>query len=365
MTDTDAARIRPLPARVKPLGGETPASFLKRLASANGIEPKTLWSHLRSVDQKLPYALGPDRATKVLEAVAGLPAGWFDKDRRRNLIPRRCEHSHWEYAVCESCCQMGEVKPGCVRCARGAAAQVRSLGGLVCLKHRVWCGGATAIDLSRMPEYLRAEKRLRSVLYARGVSAGSGELQLACLLLQDWAYDQPRPTPIQRREALLPSLSAQELTAYRLDLTVYPEVVELAVILTNHDVAAVLLSPRWDANSQTRVILAAIGQATRQDPPAGVSEVVSRTVHEQTTAVDHAYDLAERHPTLKKRPMRDALIATARTQRACLLRHLDARVLPPPGDYRAGAPIPLDLPESTSGRPYPWLPRPRVDLRHW
>lgn len=359
------AAIRALPTRPRPLGAETPEGYLRRPAQANRVEPELLWTHLRSFDRTLPYLIEPEHNPGLLEAAAGLPAGWFAADARRHLVPGKCEHTGWKTAVCESCGTGGGLKPGCIRCTAGAPTDVRSIGGPICLKHRVWCTSERVWPLGRGPAYIRAEHQLRTVLHRRGVGIDTGELQAAQALIASWAYSWPTPARIFARKVNMGGSRVFRGAWTTVDPWLYPETVALATVLTDPDMTALILSPHWEEESRAALTFRAVAHVTGTKLPMATLNAVAQLTTVNSKAMDRAYHLAIER-VKSRRGIAPALITAARTRYAPLLRHIDGRTLPrPDADFNFYKPVRIPFQQAPPGLPYRWLPRLEVPFRAW
>ncbi len=319
------ANLRPLPRSVAAVLGETPDSYLLRLAIANAVTPSTLWSHLRQADPALPYKAAPQHATTLLEAYGGLPSGWFASDLARNLLPRRCPHTGWRYiGRCSRCCQPPAVQSGCLRCSAGQPTQVRLIGP-ICLRHRIWHFDNTSIPIAGDPEYARAVRILHGRLLPLGVAAETGELQLAARLLTTWTRDRPYAAVRWRWHVLT---AARQVFDDDDAFWVFPEAVALAQTLTDPAFVSYLLSPAWSATLQVELLTAAIAGIVREEPPIVLSAAAAQVIAHSGEGVHTAYNIAGTRARRHKASFERALLVAARSHRACLLRHLDTVRLP-------------------------------------
>lgn len=307
--------LRALPVPVRPVDGETPDSYFRRLATANALTPQGLWAHIRANNDQLPYERVLHRATAELEILGGLPPGWFAANRARHLLPIRCPHHGWRMRVCATCSRPPAVRPGCRRCADGTDTQIASRDGPVCLRHRQWVyGDDGGIDIAGMPAHLAAERRFRTALHDRGIGLETGELQLADRLLADWSRDHAGPGPGSENHGSL--------------FRAYPQIVRLTLTLTDPRFIETLLDPHWSPSQQALLLTRAITEITHEPPADTALAGVWDEIHAGRRAVEAAFGMLGRRQA-RKCAWQRALCAAAYTHRACLLRHLDAKTSRP------------------------------------
>lgn len=321
-------RIRTLPVSVLPVDGETPESYLLRLATANALPPETLWAHLRKLDGKLPFKRHAELVTPELEALGDLQQGWFGSNRFHHLLPVRCPHSNWRLRQCDLCSQVPKAQSGCLRCSHGQPTQTTTRTGPVCLHHRRWHHHDINLDVSDLPAYLNAEKQLRFTLWPRGVGLETGELQLAGKLLEDWADGAQSRAP-QHRERILDRLTGT--TANRDQerfIIAFPDMVKLTLTLTDPRFTALLLSPRWSPSQHAYLLSTAVASIAGTPLSDRTIEDLWRTVNSGARAIDAAYGMIGTRRTSRRCARQRAFASAAYTHRACLLRHLDAKDMP-------------------------------------
>jgi hypothetical protein len=314
--------LRALPVPVRPVDGETPDSYFRRLAPANALTLPQLWAHIRAANEQLPYKQVLHRAAHELEALGGLPPDWFQANRAHHLLPVRCPHNRWRMRVCTACSRPPAVRAGCTRCAGGTATQVASRTGAICLRHRQWVHG-THLDISGMHAHFAAERLFRAVLHDRGIGLETGELQLADSLLSHWSREHAAPAPSLPTDGHVTFFQS------------FPQIVRLAVTLTDPRFTSSLLDPHWSPSQQALLLSRAITEITRQPPSDSALDELWAQVYTGRRAVEAAFGMLGRRQK-RKCAWERALCAAAHTHRACLLRHLDAKVTRP----RTGA-LPL------------------------
>lgn len=299
--------LRTLPIPVRPVAGETLDSYFRRLAAANLNTPAALWAYMRTDNPALPEARDLNKATDELERLGNLPTGWFADSRHQELLPIRCPHSKWILQICDICSHTPPARAGCPRCSAGEPTQVSRRVGTICLKHRYWSHAGTYADVSHLPHHLAAEREFRRHLPGRGISLSSGELALAHDLLRDWASARTGTPPAQAQL-----------------IDTYPEAVRLATTLTNPLFVELLLDPHWSGSQHAYLLSAVLADLIGNPLPDLTIARIWDTVHSGRRAIETAFMLPSRRTSHRR-----ALVSAAYTHRACLLRHLDARVQRP------------------------------------
>lgn len=311
-------------------------SVFIRLATVNGITPAALWGHLRTLDPGLPYAHEPDRCTGNLEQLAGIRPGWFAEQHARHLVPRRCPHNRWQLTICAACSHLPAPRSGCVRCAGGHPTQISTRNGLVCLTHGQYTDANLRVDVRADPAYVRAERNFRHGLAPRGVTTGSGELQLAAHLLAWWTRHDPAPHITSRASRTL----SAHTDPVQISFSLYPEAVALAGMLTDPGFVSYLLSPTWGPRTQAALLTAAVRGLSDGDPDDGFLDRAHEVIDRGRRAVVAAYGLVGGGTGRRNRGFERALASAAVTHRACLLRHIDTIRLPNTPAPRGGRPAP-------------------------
>lgn len=333
-------RTRRLPVSVQPVDGETSDSYLTRLASANDLSLETMWAHLRQLHGSLPIKRNAELATAELEALGGLPEGWFTANRQHHLLPIRCPHSNWRFGSCAECCRVPAPQSGCLRCGHGQRTQVTTKTGPICLLHERWHQHDIDIDVSHFPAYLAGERTLRYELAARGISLQTGELQLASTLLHHWAADQIENGPGDRT-AVLDALQSAPSSREQLHFTIaFPEIVRLTVVLTDPRFTELLLHPKWTPSQHAYLLTTAIAGIIGNPLSDSTIDALWKTVHTGRRAIDAAYGMIGTRRRSRLCAAQRAFCAAAYTHRACLLRHLDAKAMPPNRAARGRRPAP-------------------------
>lgn len=218
------------------------------------------------------------------------------------------------------------ARTACRRCARGDQTTIRSRGGAVCLRHRRWHLDGHDIDVAGLPSYGRAERWLSGKLWNRGIALHTGELQLAGRLIQAALQETPDAVPLKRAAALEvdPFVGYEETL-----LCAYPEVVALTGMLVDPEFLRFLLGPRFRTETQVEIMEAAVTGVLAASGGRALKELSRAVVERSKEAVMVAYG-ARRNSNVKtiRCSFEKALYASARSNRACLLRHLDTVRMP-------------------------------------
>lgn len=311
--------VRSLPVAVEPLAGETVTGFLARLAVANALTPQFLRIHVTGIAGISPYRPDLERAAVWAERLGGLPAGYFERDAQRNAMHVRCHHHDWTPHTCRHCGYTQQPRTACRRCAHGVTTTVRSRGGAVCNRHGRWHVDGVDLDLTPFPEYLRAERCLSGTLWKRGIGLATGELQLAATLVRHWTVDAEVDDRLRARMDAFGIDAIDQDTAL---LIAYPEIVNLATVLTDPSFASYLLTPRFSLAEQVWALEAAVVTIMHGSTTQRLHEVAEQIVARGKAAVETAYGMRQRATNHRPAALEKALIASSDRHRACLLRHL-------------------------------------------
>lgn len=321
-----SGKLRQLPIGVKPLPGETVTGYVGRLSLVHGLEPWILPAHLAEAAGLSPSRLDLERTSKYVEQLAGLPTDHFVTRKRVHGVYVRCSHGRWRPTRCARCSKLPAPRSACLRCSHGVPTTTQSRGGAVCMRHRRWHLGSRDIDVSGYLSYRRAEELVSGTLWTRGITIQTGELQLACTLIQRW-LSGGEPSSVRERAR---ALGVDSLETYeQVLLAAYPEAVSLAVTLTDPLIVAELLNPRFSAIAQTRVLEHAVCSIMRGRVNESLHQLAQRIIVESHVAVLSSYGLRRTTNNLHVPcELSKALQVSAKTHRVCLLRHLEARRLP-------------------------------------
>lgn len=207
-------------------------------------------------------------------------------------------------------------------------------GGPICLQHRVWALGVNRSLVDDVDDYLQAEETMRQVLWGRGVTLHSGELQLAASFVKAWIRDQPAGG-LPRRVA---SPRSSEATPFVSTMwRAYPEVVRVAAVLVDGRLIAEVLDLSKSVFVQAALLEHAVIGALEGRESACLAEVISHTVRRAHRAVLYSYGLRRtRNAKHVACPLDKALIVASHRQRASLLRHANPTKMQPFGWRRTG-----------------------------
>lgn len=177
------------------------------------------------------------------------------------------------------------------------------------------------------PEYGRAERWLSGKLWLRGIALHTGELQLAVRLIIAAMNDADVVTaPAERAAEFDVDLHGSYEDAL---LCSYPEAVALVGILIDPEFLRCLLTPRFAARDQVEIMQAAVAGVLRSTGGRALRETATMVVGRSREAMMVAYGAVKSYGVKTIRCDFDkALIASARSTRACLLRHLDTVRVP-------------------------------------
>jgi hypothetical protein len=227
-----------LPVAVPPARHETLASYLARLASLHGLDPRELW-HLVSAPR--PGTSRRDFDPGRLAAITGRPAGHLGLA----LPELRSPAPDWE-------AWRHQPQPRCPRCdARHDGGPVTRLlphHHYVCTRHRYWIGppdaGQPATALGpELADIISAQSRHLRLLRRHGTAATYDAVLTGFLICGHlWDYqpgDWPGPWLRWTRRAHIlipPGCESSHFSASRVFAAAYPEAVALACLFA---------SPAW------------------------------------------------------------------------------------------------------------------------
>ncbi|RWR16195.1 hypothetical protein D8Y23_14005 [Microbacterium enclense] len=196
----------------------------------------------------------------------------------------------------------------------------------MCLSHQRWHLHGRDIDLQNHSSYGKAERWLSGRLWNRGISLHTGELQLSCRLLQTALRDAPDAAPHRRAVEFGVDVLSDVDDAL---LCAYPEAVALTGLLVDAEFLRFLLGPRYRVESQVEIMQAAVAGVLRSSGGRALQLLSGEIVRRSRRAVMIAYG-ARKNARVKtvRCGLEKALFASARTNRACLLRHLDTVRMP-------------------------------------
>lgn len=317
-----------LPVSIRPLPGETVVGYVGRLAPANGLTFRDLRLHIRDLGRLSETNPDVEKVPGLVETLGGLAQGYFERDARKHGMFVRCSHYGWRHGRCRRCSQPQSSRTECLRCASGTPTTTRRRGAGVCLRHRRWHLDGRDVDLAMHPEFGRAERWVSGKLWFHGIALHTGELQLAVRLLLAALRDSPEAA--ERAQTRADEFGASLDSSYEDSLLcVYPEAVALTGILIDPEFLRYLLSPRYKSRDQVEIMQAAVAGVQGGTRGRHLRETSRLVVERSQDAVMAAYGAKKAYGVKTISCSLDkALLASARSQRACLLRHLDTVRMP-------------------------------------
>lgn len=329
-----------LPVTIRPLPGETIVGYVGRLAPVNGLSFRDLRLHIRDLGNLAEINPNVEKVPEIVEALGGLRHGYFSADAKRHGMFVRCSHFEWRPWRCRTCSRPQVPRSECRRCACGSHTTTRRRGAAVCLHHRRWHLDDRDVDLSRHPAYGRAERWASGKLWFRGIALHTGELQLAVRLILAAFQDSPEAAEHAHLRAAEFGVSLERSYEDAL-LCVYPEAIALAGILIDPDFLRYLLSPRYKSRDQVEIMQAAVAGVLHGTGGRQLRETSRFVVERSQEAVMVAYGARRAYGVKTIRCNLDkALYASARSNRACLLRHLDTVRMPSSWDVAPSGGVP-------------------------
>lgn len=321
------ARAVPLPLPLSPLSGETVSGYCTRLARRNALDPRELMLHVRDLGALSATHPNVEKVPEIVEVLGHLAPGHFERDSRRHAMFVRCGHYSWRLGRCRhGCARPQQPRTACLRCSGGDPTSIRSRGGAVCLTHKRWHVDGRDVDLSTHPAYGRAERWLSGKLWFRGIALHTGEFQLAGRLIQAALDDVSDAAPLRRAErwGMDPRGSHPDIM-----MSAYPEVVALTGLLVDPEFLRFLLGPRFRVEAQVEIMEAAVTGVLASSGGRALHKLSQAIVERSRNAVMVAYGASRSyHANTIPCSFEKALYASARSNRACLLRHLDTVRMP-------------------------------------
>ena len=245
-----------LPIPVPPARDELITSYVSRLAALHGIDLRELWTHIST-----PEHPGTTRRQVRPDALVALTGR--SREQLAGALPELHDPAP-DWAVFRH-----EPQPGCPRCdARHPGGPVTRLlphHRYVCLRHRCWIGppdiAATPTPLGELPEVVHAHRQHLRLRKRHGWVAAYDAILTGFLICGHlWSDPAEASTEVRHRwsrrtQALIGDPFA-DFTASRVFAAVYPEAVDLAVVLA---------APTWRRlahgdQRQRRQFLSEIGQ---------------------------------------------------------------------------------------------------------
>lgn len=339
--------LRALPIRIEPVPGETCDGYIGRLAAAHQLEildiHRVLQHHLgrhdwNSKDTRLPAALAQ---------LAGLPAQTLLYSFGEHGMWVRCGHQTWNPKKCERCHRFDAPHAACAICAGGMPTLTVARSGPLCTRHDRWAFRGLHAAIPGPDDYEHAELLLTTTLWERGVTLHTGEINLAAALVRAWNHGNTQPSRPDTRSRLLGIESPYSYEEVL--LCAYPEVIRVAMLLTDRNFITPLLDTAVSALRQADVFIDAIVHACGGQSNDTLIELARAVIGYAHRSVLYAAGL-RRTPQTKQLacPMDRALIVAAGRKRACLLRHANPRRVRDTGLIRTGG---APRPRVTRNRP--------------
>ncbi len=296
--------MRSLPCRVDPIPGETPAGFLNRLAESNALEIDTFTRHVwRELNVRM-MATADRRFIAAVEFLGGLRSGFFDRERAKFRLYRRCHHTGWALRRCATCDVVDRARTACLVCSEGNPTEVFSRGGRFCVRHRRWHYGSEDEVVADSDGCLRAEQALSGLLWSRGVTLHTGEFDLATRLILDSWQEQP---------------AADQHVARR----TYGPVVELLVTLTYPDVALTMAALAESHRRQVEGLIGLVVGAGNGSRTPELEDTANRVIRVHRAAMYEALRMPSSNgATITTAPFEKGIAEASYRAKAVLLRHI-------------------------------------------
>lgn len=216
-----------LPRTVAPFQNETVHSFLYRLATANHISVLDLEAYLAEPLQPRTHPATP--RPEWLSIASGWPTPLLTS---RLCWPTARHRTNKPIPACRSCmARRGVFQP--VRIHRRPHVQV-------CLKHQLWIGGTgddpdTQLDLSNLPEVIRAQRRHNRLARLHGTQATHTAHTDARHILARWTERGDWPHHRERRLDTYFGHPHWQVRVHSAEMHAanYPEIVALTAILVS------------------------------------------------------------------------------------------------------------------------------------
>lgn len=330
--------LRVLPIHVEPVHGETVEGFTSRLAHTHLIEEADIRRVVFEQLDRRSYTASDPRFIHVLERLAELSPGTLGPDFDRHGMWVRCGHSSWRPQKCHRCRRFADPRSACIVCSSGTGTMTIARGGPVCLPHGRWAFRGQHAELAGVNGYEQAELVVRSQLWQRGVALHTGELNLAAGFVRAWHAGSGAPTVIDER---MECFNVQALNSYQEALLcAYPEVIDVAGLLTAPRTITPLLNVAVSALTHTDLLMRGIAKVIGGEPNDSLRAFTLNVVGHAHRAMLYMYGLRSSHHVKHQLcPLNRGLIVASHRQRACLLRHANPRSLPDIGS-KSGASAP-------------------------
>lgn len=296
--------MRALPCPVDPMPGETPAGFLNRLADVNALGADALTRHVWREFGAKSIAATDRRFITAVESLGGLHVGFFDQDRPRHRLYRRCHHTGWILRRCAICDVVDRARTACLVCSKGGVTEVFSRGGCFCIRHHRWHCRDEDAHVRDADDLLRAEQALAGLLWSRGVTMNTGEFDLAKRLI----FDSWREQPAEAQCATWRSYSA---------------VVQLLVTLTHPDVALTMTALAESQRRQVEGLIGLVVGAGRGSRTPELEDTAIRVIRVHRAGMYEALRMPKSNKaTISRAPFEKAIAEASFRKKAVFLRHV-------------------------------------------
>lgn len=318
--------IRALPIHVEPLPAETTDGYLGRLARKHLLAVNDIRRPILQEVERSTWN-GQDPGTvRVLAQTAGLPVHALEVSFDEHGMWTRCGHPRWSPTKCPRCQKFTEPHTACSICAGGMSTTTRARKGPLCLLHSRWSLGAFETDMAITSRTEAAEQTLVGILWERGITLHTGELNLAAAAIMAWARGTESPTFLDDNAARFGLASVTNFD--QVLLCAYPEVVHITELITSPRVLRGVLQVAMSALPQIDVFANVIAQTLGARVNDNLHDFARDVVGHAHRAVLYAAGLRRTRTTTHALCPRDrALIVASGLKRACLLRHAPPRLL--------------------------------------
>lgn len=296
--------MRILPCRVDPIPGETPAGFLNRLAESNALEVDSFTHHIWRELGVRRMVTADRRFIATVESLGGVRTGFFDRERAKFRLYRRCHHSGWRLQRCAKCDVVDRARTACLVCSDGNRTEVFNRGGRFCVRHRRWHYGTEDEFVADSDGHLRAEQALSGLLWSRGVTMHTGEFDLATRLILDSWREQPGTDQHAARRT-------------------YGPVIELLVTLTYPDVALTMAALAESHRRQVEGLIGLVVGAGKGSRTPELEDTASRVIRAHRAAMYQALRMPNsKGATITTAPFEKGIAEASYRAKAVFLRHV-------------------------------------------
>lgn len=339
--------LRVLPISFEPVPGETCDAYIDRLAAAHRLEILDIHRELMRDIGRVGWNSKDPRLPAALAQLAGVSVQLVKPTFSEHGMWVRCGHQAWGPRKCERCERFDVPRAACIICAGGMQTLTVACGGPFCTRHRQWTFRGLRATIPELDDYEQAELVFRTVLWERGVTLHTGEINLAAAFVRAWNDGTTEWSAPDARSRLLGLESPRSYEEVL--LSAYPEVIRVAVLITKRRFVTPLLDTAVSALRQADRLAVAIAQACGGQANNLLLDfaraVIGHAHHSMLYAAGLRRTPRAQHVAC---PMARALIVAAGRKRACLLRHSTPRQIRGTGQIRTdGTP----RPRTTRNRP--------------